>query len=109
MGSHAIQNGRKWKGLYLKIMVKREYYDLKENFSIMHHIAKMVDNVSEILEMYPNIEDMPLKDVKEYLMDRYSKFDEDTFNKFNELMTKNADSNDRQDEFLKMFNELKNK
>jgi hypothetical protein len=42
-------------------------------------------------------------------MDRYSKFDEDTFNKFNELMTKNVDSNERQDEFLKMFNELKNK
>lgn len=90
-------------------MDKREYYNLKENFSIMQNIAKMVDNVSEILEMYPNIMDMPLKDVKDYLMGRYSKFDEDTFNKFNDLMTNNADSNERQDEFLKMFNELKTK
>lgn len=90
-------------------MDKREYYNLKEMFSIMQNIAKMVDNVSEILEIYPNIKDMSLKDVKEYLTDRYSKFDEDTFNKFNDLTAKNVDSNERQDEFLKMFNELKNK
>ena len=90
-------------------MDKRDYYNLKEMFSIMQNIAKMVDNVSEILEMYPNIKDMSLKDVKEYLMDRYSKFDEETFNKFNDLTTKNADSNKRQDEFLKMYSELKNK
>ena len=66
-------------------MNKREYYNLKENFSIMQNIAKMVDSISKILETYPNIKDMSLKDVKEYLMDRYSKFDEDTFNKFNDF------------------------
>jgi len=90
-------------------MDKRDYYNLKEMFSIMQNIAKMVDNVSEILEIYPNIKVMSLKDVKEYLMDRYSKFDEETFNKFNDLMAKNADSNERQDEFLKIYNKLKNK
>ena len=90
-------------------MNKREYYDLKENFSIMQNIAKMIDNVSEILETYPNIKDMSLKDVKEYLMDRYSKFNEDTFNNFNVLMPKNDGSNEQRNEFLKRFDELKNK
>lgn len=52
-------------------MNKREYRNLKENFSIIQNIAKMIDNVSEILETYPNINNMSLKDVKEYLMDRY--------------------------------------
>ena len=86
-------------------MDKREYYNLKENFSIMQKIAKMVDNVSEILEMYPNTKDMPLKDVKEYLMDRYTKFDEDTFNKFNELISKKQ--NTKQEELIKLFKENK--
>ena len=90
-------------------MNKREYYNLKENFSIMQNIAKMIDNVSEILETYPNIKDMSLKDVKEYLMDRYSKFDEDLFNNFNDLMPKNDGSNEQRNEFLKRFDELKNK
>lgn len=90
-------------------MNKREYYILKENFSIMQNITKMIDNVSEILETYPNIKDMSLKDVKEYLMDRYSKFNEDTFNNFNDLMTKNDGSNEQQNDFLKRFNEVKNK
>ena len=88
-------------------MDKREYYNLKENFSIMQNIAKMVDNVSEILEMYPNIMDMSLKDVKEYLMDRYSKFDEDILSKFNELIANKQNTNKQRDEFLKMFNEIK--
>ena len=90
-------------------MNKREYYNLKENFSIMQNIAKMIDNVSEILETYPNIKDMSLKDVKDYLIDRYQKFNEDTFNNFNDLMSKNDDSNEQQNEFLKRFNEVKNK
>ena len=75
----------------------------------MQNIAKMIDNVSKILETYPNIKDMSLKDVKEYLMDRYSKFNEDTFNNFNDLMSKNDDSNEQYNEFLKRFDELKNK
>ena len=88
-------------------MDKREYYNLKEMFSIMQNIAKMVDNVSEILEMYPNIKDMSLKDVKEYLMDRYSKFDEDTFNKFNELITNKQNTNKQQEELIKLYKENK--
>ena len=90
-------------------MNKQEYYGLKENFSIMQNIAKMIDNVSEILETYPNIKDISLKDVKEYLMDRYQKFNEETFNKFNDLMSKNDGSNEQRNEFLKRFNEVKNK
>ena len=90
-------------------MNKREYCNLKENFSIMQNIAKMIDNVSEILETYPNINNMSLKDVKDYLMDRYQKFNEDTFNNFNDLMSKNVDPNEQQNEFLKRFNEVKNK
>lgn len=82
-------------------MDKREYYNLKENFSIMQNIAKMVVNVSEILEMYPNIEDMSLKDVKDYLMDRYSKFDDDAFNKVNELISKKQ--NTKQEELFKLY------
>lgn len=88
-------------------MNKREYYNLKENFSIMQNIAKMVGNVSEILEMYPNIKDMSLNDVKEYLMDRYSKFDEDTLSKFNELITNKQNTNKQQEELVKLFKENK--
>lgn len=88
-------------------MDKREYYNLKETFSIMQNIAKMVDNVSEILEMYPNIKDMPLKDVKEYLMYRYSKFDEETFNKFNELITNKQNISKQQEELIKLYKENK--
>ena len=88
-------------------MDKQEYYNLKENFSIMQNIAKKIDNVSEILEMYPNIEDMPLKDVKEYLMDRYSKFDEDTFNKFNELIANKQNTSKQQEELIKLYKENK--
>jgi len=88
-------------------MDKREYYNLKENFSIMQNIAKMVDNISEILEMYPNIQDMPLKDVKEYLMDRYSKFDENSFNEFIELISKKQNTSNQQEELLKLFKENK--
>jgi len=82
-------------------MDKKEYYNLKENFSIMQNIAKMVDNVSEILEIYPNIVDMSLKDVKNYLIDRYLKFDEDAFNKINELISKKQ--NIKQEEFIKIY------
>jgi hypothetical protein len=46
---------------------------------------------------------MPLKDVKEYLMDRYSKFDEDTFNKFNELIN----TSKQQEELIKLYKENK--
>lgn len=88
-------------------MDKREYYNLKENFSIMQKIAKMVDNVSEILEMYPNIKDMPLKDVKEHLMDRYTEFDKDTFNKFNDLITNKQNTSKQQEELIKLFKENK--
>jgi len=88
-------------------MDKREYYNLKENFSIMQHIAKMVDNISEILERYPNIEDMSLKDVKKYLMDRYSKFDEDAFSKFNELAANKQNISKQQEELIKLFKENK--
>ena len=88
-------------------MDKREYYNLKENFSIMHNIAKMVDNVSEILEMYPNIKDMLLKDVKDYLMDRYLKFDEETFNKFNELIANKQNISKQQEELIKLYKENK--
>jgi hypothetical protein len=66
-------------------MDKQEYYSLEKEFSIMQTIAKMVYNVSKILEMYPDIKDMPLKDVEEYLIDRYTEFDEETFNKFNQI------------------------
>jgi hypothetical protein len=66
-------------------MDKQEYYSLEKEFSIMQTIAKMVYNVSKILEMYPDIKDMPLKDVEEYLIDKYTKFDEETFNKFNQI------------------------
>ena len=88
-------------------MDKREYYNLKETFSIMSHIAKMVDNISEILEMYPNIKDMSLKDVKEYLMDRYLKFDEETFNKFNELIVNKQNISKQQEELIKLYKENK--
>jgi hypothetical protein len=66
-------------------MDKQEYYSLEKEFSTMQTIAKMVYNVSKILEMYPDIKDMPLKDVEEYLIDKYTKFDEETFNKFNQI------------------------
>ena len=88
-------------------MDKREYYNLKENFSIMQNIAKMVDNVSEILKRYPNIEDMSLKDVKEYLIDRYSKFDKDSFSKFNELISNKQNISEQQEEIIKLFKENK--
>lgn len=88
-------------------MDKQEYYNLKENFSIMQNIAKMVDNVSEILERYPNIKDMPLKDVKEYLTDRYSKFDEGSFSRFNELITTRQNTSKQQEELIKLFKENK--
>lgn len=88
-------------------MDKQEYYSLKETFSIMQNIAKMVDNVSEILERYPNIKDMPLKDVKEYLMDRYSKFDEGSFSRFNELITNRQNTSKQQEELIKLFKENK--
>ncbi len=44
---------------------------------------------------------MSLKDIKEYLMDRYQKFNEAIFNKFNDLMLKNDGSNEQYNEFLK--------
>lgn len=86
-------------------MDKRDYYDLKENFSIMQNIEKMIVNVSEILEMYPNIEDVSLKDVKDFLIDRYSKFDDDAFNKVNELISKKQST--KQEELIKLYKENK--
>lgn len=89
---------------YFNFMDKQEYYNLKETFSIMQNIAKMVGNVSEILERYPNIMDMPLKDVKEYLINRYSKFDEEAYNEF---ISNKQNISKQEEEIIKLFKENK--
>ena len=86
---------------------KQEYYALLENASIMSKLAKQVDTISDILNTY-GINDMPLGKVRDFLEERYFKINNDTFEKFNGLIT-NKNSNIHQDEFLKLLKETKEK
>jgi len=86
---------------------KHEYYNLKENISILNKIAKQIDMIYDILNTY-GIKNMPLGKVKDFLEDRYIKIDSETFEKFDNLIIdKNQLSNNQKDEFLKMFKDTK--
>ena len=70
---------------------KQEYYRFKENLAILSNLGKQVDTISDIINTY-GIGDMPLKEVKEFLMNRCIKKDNDTFENFmNYTISKTAD------------------
>lgn len=64
---------------------KQEYYQLKEDVSILNKLSKQIDTISDILNTY-GIGDMPLQEVKEFLENRYIKIDNEAFNKFNQKL-----------------------
>lgn len=86
---------------------KRKYWNFKEDISILNKIAKQIDTISEILNTY-GVDDMSLREVKDFLEDRFMKIDNETFNKFNDLMAKNKnhESNKQKDELLKLLKEV---
>ena len=60
---------------------KQEYYSLKEDLSILSNLSKRIWVIDDIISTY-NIGDMPLKDVKDFLEERYLKIDNRAFETF---------------------------
>lgn len=53
----------------------QEYWAIKEQFGILRNIAKYMDWLREIRTLYPNTENMTLKDVEDFLTNRYTEMD----------------------------------
>ena len=53
----------------------QEYWAIKEQFGILRNIAKYVDSLREIRTLYPNTENMTLKDIEDFLTNRYAEMD----------------------------------
>lgn len=53
----------------------QEYWTIKEQFGILRNIAKYMDSLREIRTMYPNTENMTLKEVEDWLNNRYIEMD----------------------------------
>ena len=53
----------------------QEYWAIKEQFGFLRNIAKYMDSVREIRALYPNTENMALKDVEDFLTNRYTEMD----------------------------------
>ena len=51
--------------------MKREYFDIKEDFGVLQIIAKRIDAIHELLDTYPLLRDRPVKEVEEFLCERY--------------------------------------
>jgi hypothetical protein len=51
--------------------MKREYFDIKEDFGVLQIIAKRIDAIRELLDTYPLLRDRPVKDVEDFLYERY--------------------------------------
>lgn len=60
---------------------KQVYYRIKEDFGTLSRIAKQIDTISDILNTY-FIGDMPLREVKSFLEDRFFKIDKDAYDIF---------------------------
>ena len=52
--------------------MKREFYDIKEDFAVLHTLAKRMNVLHEIRETYPNLDDMTLEEVENFLVKRYA-------------------------------------
>lgn len=52
------------------IMNKQQYYDIREDISILNSIQTKQEWVRQILEVYPILSEMKLSDVKQWLSDK---------------------------------------
>ena len=64
-----------------KKMSSMEYFDIKEDFSILSMLAKRIDAIHEIRDTYPQLENVSLKDAEAYLCQRYSEKEHELINK----------------------------
>ena len=53
----------------------QEYWTIKEQFGFLRNIAKYMDCLREIRTLYPNTENMTLKEVEDWLNNRYVEMD----------------------------------
>lgn len=53
----------------------RKYYDIREDISILNSVQTKQEWVCQILEDYPNLSEMKLSDVKQWLSDRAVSFE----------------------------------
>lgn len=61
----------------------QEYYSVKEQFGILRNIAKQIDTIHEIRNTYASIDidNMSLKDIEEFLCNRYAKIEKELSDK----------------------------
>ena len=52
--------------------MKREFYDIKEDFAVLHTLANRMNVLHEIRETYPDLGDMNLEEVENFLVKRYA-------------------------------------
>lgn len=58
-------------------MNRQEYHHVREMIGIYDDICSKAEAVRQILEVYPDLAGVTLKEVKEYLLDRAAKFNSD--------------------------------
>jgi len=55
--------------------MKKEYFDLKNEFHILHKLSDKINIIHEIRNTYPQLENIPLKDVEKFLCKEYGEVD----------------------------------
>lgn len=53
-------------------MTRKEYYSLREDIGIIDNISKLINYINEILDIYPNLNNCTLQEVKEWLIERHT-------------------------------------
>ena len=56
-------------------MDKQKYYSIKEDIDTIHRICKQIDELNNIMEIYWQTKEMTLEKAKEFLWERYLKFE----------------------------------
>ena len=57
-------------------MDRNKYYSIREDIDIMYKITKQIDVLNDIMETYWQTKSMTLEDAKEFLWERWSKFND---------------------------------
>ena len=57
-------------------MDKQKYYSIREDINIVNKITGFIDNLDKIMETYWQTKKMTLEEAKEFLWERYLKFED---------------------------------
>lgn len=56
-------------------MTRQEYFNARESIGISNNITKMINNLDEIFERYPQLLNKTGDEIKQYLIDRSCYFE----------------------------------